>query len=354
MSRPRLLITGAGGFCGEHACRHFAAEGWEVVAAVRRLPEPGEAEWLNDVRETVRCDLGSRYETERLLERAKPDYVLHLAGMNAVGPSWSDPAAVMESNVMGTIHLLEAVRRVSGIGGGGLRPAAGVPAPGASGNAGGNDAAATAGSVPTARPASGVRVVVAGSMLRFPLPAPGCRPAPPHPYSLSKTVQVLAAQSWATLYGMDIIVAEPSNLIGPGRSTGLCALIARYAAAAERADAGVKPFRLSSRTERRDLLDVRDAIRAYAVLLERGERGHVYPVASGVMRTLGELADCFDRQSLRPLAWEVGQSDAPSPEPADVSAIIALGWRPLFSLERSLGDALDYARQFKETIDRRA
>jgi nucleoside-diphosphate-sugar epimerase len=394
MSRPRLLVTGAGGFCGEHACRYFNAEGWEVTAVVRRHPQPGEAEWLAEAGEVAVCDLTSRADTEALVARVKPDYVLHLAGMNAVGPSWRDPSAVMENNVMGTIHLLEAIRRLEG----------GLPQARAAGTAGGTEAgdltgkgddsragdrtrmgdgnragdrtrlgdgnqagdgtqvsagnrgaegdrsaAGTSRIGPRDADGGSVRVVVAGSMLRFPLPAAGELPAPPHPYSLSKTMQVLAAQSWAALYAMDVIVAEPANLIGPGRSTGICALIAGHAAAVERAaergEPLPAPFRLSSRTERRDLLDVRDAIRAYDLLLTRGERGRVYPVASGVMRTLGEVADTFDRLARSPLRWEVGDSHAPSPEPADITAIQALGWSPRFALEQSLSDAMESVRR---------
>lgn len=322
MSRPRLLVTGAGGFCGEHACRYFSEQGWAVTGVVRRLPKADAPEWawLGLVDAALACDLGSRAEVEALMERAAPEYVLHLAGANAVGASWRDPAAVLQSNVMGTVHVLEAVRRLGF--------------------------------------AAGCRVLVAGSMLRFPLVALGgsggsggggeYRPAPPHPYSLSKTMQVLVAQSWTSLYGMDVIVAEPSNLIGPGRSGGLCALLARYAAQVERAaaqGAAAPAFRLSSRTETRDLLDVRDAIRAYELLLRGGERGRVYPVASGVMRTLGEIADAFSALAASPLEWEIGDSDAPSPEPVNCEGLAALGWSARIPLMESLRDALEAARQ---------
>ncbi|MBW7462350.1 GDP-mannose 4,6-dehydratase, partial [Paenibacillus sepulcri] len=104
---------------------------------------------------------------------AQPQYVLHMAGKNAVGPSWSDPGDTLANNVMGTVNLLEAVRRID-------------------------------------RGSLNCRVLVVGSMLRFPLPAGGEAPEPPHPYSLSKTLQVLTARSWSALYGMDIVVAEPS------------------------------------------------------------------------------------------------------------------------------------------------
>ena len=146
----------------------------------------------------------------------------------------------------------------------------------------------------------------------------GCRlpqdvpPQPPHPYSLSKTMQIAAALSWHSLYGMDIIVADPSNLIGPGPSTGLGTLLARYAAACEKAHALGEPmppvFKLSSATEERDFLDVRDAMRAYELLLTRGVSGSRYAMASGVMRPLGELAGVYRHLAAVPLAMEIGTS----------------------------------------------
>ncbi|MFB9330227.1 NAD-dependent epimerase/dehydratase family protein [Paenibacillus aurantiacus] len=308
MSRPRLLITGAGGFCGEHACVHFAEAGWQVTAAARRLPAQqsslAEAEHV-DWRVS---DLTVQSEVHALIAESLPDAVIHLAGMNAVEPSWSDPASALEANLMGTVYLLEAIR--------------------ASGRT--------------------TRVVVAGSMLRYPLPSGSLAPVPPHPYSLSKSLQVLAAQSWSSMYLMDVIVAEPGNLIGPGRSRGIVALLARYAAASElAAERGIEPppaFRLSSATERRDMLDVRDAIRAYGVLLASGESGRVYPLASGRMITLGELADGFAALARVPLRFEIGSSTAPSPLPADTSALSALGWTPSIPLARSIADTLEQMR----------
>ncbi|TYP69856.1 NAD-dependent epimerase/dehydratase family protein [Paenibacillus methanolicus] len=309
MNRPRLLITGAGGFCGEHACAHFAAAGWRVTGAVRRLPRPGEMPEGAEGVEWRASDLTVPSEVKTLVADARPDAVIHLAGVNAVGPSWDDPASALEANLMGTVYVLEAIR------------ASGRP----------------------------VRAVVAGSMLRYRLPSGTQAPTPPHPYGLSKSLQVLAAQSWAAMYGLDVIVAEPGNLIGPGRSRGIVALLARYAAetelAAERGQEPPPAFRLSSGTERRDMLDVRDAIRAYELLLAGGEPGRVYPLASGRMITLGELADSFARLARVPLAFEVGSSAAPSPLPADTSALAALGWAPSIPLAQSAGDTLEQMRR---------
>lgn len=316
MRKPRLLVTGAGGFCGEHACTYFASRGYDVIGTLRAKPAGASAASSIEGITYTYCDLNVRQEVERLIEQTRPAYILHFAGMNAVGPSWIDPASALESNLFGTIRLMEAVRSVMAQG-------------------------------------EACRIIVAGSMLRFPLPAAGERPLPPHPYSFSKTMQVLAARSWATLYGMDVIVAEPSNLIGPGRSKGITALMARYAAEVElRQEQGSllpPPLRLSSRSEQRDLLDVRDAIRAYEVVMENGVSGEVYPMASGVMVTLGELADQVTALASCALAWEVGQSNAPSPSSADTSKLAKLGWRPSIPLAQSLADTLDHMRQSVRT-----
>ncbi|GGD49950.1 NAD-dependent epimerase/dehydratase family protein [Paenibacillus nasutitermitis] len=312
MSRPRLLITGAGGFCGEHACRYFSASGWDVTALVRRLPSEGESSWLEQASLVLDGDLILPEEADDIVAQAQPEYVLHLAGKNAVAPSWVAPIDTLQSNVMGTVNLLEAVRKLAGSG-------------------------------------LNCRVLVVGSMLRFHLPPEGTAPVPPHPYSLSKTMQVLAAQSWSALYGMPVVVAEPSNLIGPGRSSGLCTLLARYAAMMERAEAGCgerpQPMKLSSRTETRDVLDVRDAIRAYELLLLHGHEGGIYPVASGVMHPLGELADIFSSLIACPLEFDIGSSDAPSPLPVHCQAVRSLGWSPAIPLRQSLEDVLNDARR---------
>lgn len=311
-TKPHLLVTGAGGFCGEHACAYFVQQGYQVTGTLR--PHSASHVTLPAVEglQYVACDLTNPHEVGQLIARTQPTHVLHFAGVNAVGPSWTDPADTLSSNLMSTVRLMEAVRRMS-----------------AQGRA--------------------CRIIVAGSMLRFPLPTMEERPEPPHPYSFSKTLQVLAARSWVSLYGMDILVAEPSNLIGPGRSKGIAALLANYAAkaelAAERGEAPPAPFRLSSRTEQRDLLDVRDAIRAYEILLQHGVSGEVYPIASGVMVTLGELADQVAALAASPLDWEVGQSDAPSPAPVDTAALAALGWKPQIPLAQSLADTLTQMRQ---------
>ena len=345
MSRPRLLVTGAGGFTGRHAVRHFAEAGHHVTAVVRREPPPGG--FPSGV-ETAVCDLSSRAETKALVEASAPDAVLHLAGRNSVPESWRDPLLYMESNIMSVLYILDALR---------------------------------------GRPS--VRVLVAGSRLKF---RPELGETPPHPYSLSKTLETQMSLAWGSLFAQQVLLAEPCNLIGPGPSTGFCSLLARHIAACE-AGAAQAPFRLSSRTAKRDFLDVRDAVQAYADILERGEALTVYRIDSGCERPLGDIADSLLARTAAsvPMAWGDGDGRdaappvappavhptavqpaeaaasgtgtvipaaepsavtpaASSPAPSSRSAyreadVTELGWAPSIPFEVSLNDILDDCRK---------
>ncbi|MDF2936154.1 MAG: UDP-2-acetamido-2,6-dideoxy-hexulose 4-reductase [Paenibacillaceae bacterium] len=294
MKDSTVLITGAGGFTGRHACRHFAAHGYSVAAAVRRedgVPPEGRL---------YVCDLTDKAEVKRLVEETQPRFVLHLAGRNAVADSWKDPLGCLEANLLSTLYLLEALRG-----------------------------------------RENCRLLVAGSMLGFDL---SDSPQPLHPYSLAKTMQVLTAQAWSFLYSQEVLVAKPSNLIGPGYSNGICGLLASRIARWEKGT-DASHFRLSSWHEKRDYLDVRDAVSAYRAILESGQSGAVYPVCSGTMRSLGDLVVTYQQLTPLTLPIEIGQNPPlPPPLPMDTTVTQSLGWLPAIPFGQSLSDALDFYR----------
>jgi nucleoside-diphosphate-sugar epimerase len=295
MKHTKILITGANGFTGQHACNYFSDTGMEVTATVRNT----KARLSNSIQK-ITCDLTQRDQIGQMLQKVVPDYVLHLAGRNAVSNSWDEPVSFIETNMMSTIYLLDALRRMKDC-----------------------------------------RVLVVGSMLDFPLID---SPKPPHPYSLSKTLQVAAAQSWGHLFGQEVMVAKPVNLIGPGYSNGVCGLLAKKIVEQERGTES-KPFRLSSLNEERDFLDVRDAVKAYFKILRDGIAGKVYPIGSGQNRSLGEVIDTFQQMLAKKLIYEVGDSIQPfPPQLIDPSLMKTLDWQPSIRFETSLRDVLNFYR----------
>ncbi|GJM79147.1 UDP-2-acetamido-2,6-dideoxy-hexulose 4-reductase [Paenibacillus sp. HMSSN-139] len=298
-----VLITGAGGFTGRHASRRFAAKGFKVFALVRSeagLPSIEGVQYLV-------CDLTDKAGVKRIIDRIRPQYVLHLGGKNSVPDSWAEPLLYIESNVMTTLYLLDALQAF-GLG--------------------------------------DTRILVAGSRLKFGLESPIY---PTHPYGLSKSLQEAAALAWGKLFRLGVMIAEPGNLIGAGPSTGICSLLARHIVRLERGESP-PPFLLSAADARRDFLDVRDAVDAYELLLRQGEVGEVYPVCSGRERSLAELAkDISLLTKTADLKIEVGSPSGKEKllqaEPLLPQALWSLGWRPVLAWEQSLQEVLDYFRK---------
>lgn len=294
--RHRLLITGASGFTGQHACKHFVKAGFDVTAIINNNTYEN-----NDVH-LERCNLTSKDEVNNLIKKVKPHYLLHLAGQNHVGLSWIDPISSLEANTLSTAYLIDALRQEN--------PAC--------------------------------KIVVAGSALQF---NPANISSLIHPYSLTKTLQVLIAQSWAVLYNMHIIIAKPSNLIGPGFSNGVCSIFAKKVAEMEHKKAE-KVLEVSNPNAQRDFIDVRDAVRAYETLLLRGEPGEIYEIATGKNHSLKEIINRL--KSLTTVKFELkSQSNEILEQKAEIIPVklIKLGWKPAFSIETSLLDILNFYRR---------
>jgi GDP-4-dehydro-6-deoxy-D-mannose reductase len=292
----KVLITGASGFTGQHACEHFSNAGYDVIAVTRKNPiscKNIQVEY---------CDLTNDHDVLNLVKKTKPQYLLHLAGQNHVGDSWVDPVSSLDVNVMSTLYLLEAIRKESPL----------------------------------------CKVIVVGSALQFDLKDLS---TVNHPYSLSKTLQVLIAQSWASLYNMNIVIAKPSNLIGPGLSNGVCSIFARKIVDMEKTKSE-NVLRVNNLYAKRDFIDVRDAVNAYETLLLKGKSGEVYDIASGINRSLEEVIHVM--KSLTEVDFQVkSQTNNQIEEPNEnlLNKISALNWKSTIPFKSSINDILTYYRE---------
>ncbi|MEK4916162.1 NAD-dependent epimerase/dehydratase family protein [Bacillus sp. FSL E2-8887] len=294
-----LLITGVNGFTGRHAYQYFSKLGINVIPMFQthsrtiKLPN------------SVVCDLTKKTEVMNLIKRIKPDYVLHLAGRNSVLESWKNPLESMEVNIMGTSYLLESLRQ----------------------------------EVPNCK------TLILGSALQYDLTKSSI---PPHPYSLSKTMQALIADAWGELMGSNIVIAKPSNLIGPGESTGICSLIGRKLVDIKMGKC--EPIiEVNDLQDTRDFLDVRDAVAAYHVLLCEGEKGKKYNIGSGIKRSLLEVLNVY--KEITNLDFRIRETNnVKSKDQYDLVLhdIRKHGWSPKIQFIDSLQDVLEYMRVSKE------
>lgn len=316
MENRTILITGASGFTGRHAVSFFLEKGWRVVGTYRddrlvdsKYPTLAAGLIMQDTTDQAKpeefmakkVDLGEKQAVFQLVDQVRPDAVLHLAAQNAVQPSWENPLGTIEANAIGTLHLLEAIRRHA--------------------------------------PAS--KCVVVGSALEVE-PADGW---PPHPYSFSKTVQSYVARAWSHLFGLDIVVARPSNLIGPGNSAGVCSIFAKKIAAMERGEMEPQLF-VSNGAIKRDFLDVRDAVKAYQYLIEKGRKTEVYDVRSGTLTSLAVVIEELKQfTSADFLIEDHGSEIREQVVQIEPTSICTLGWKPEIPLTQSLQDTLEFYRR---------
>lgn len=292
----KILITGASGFTGYHACQHFLKAGYEVTAIVRNhsIDLPIQSE---------KCDLSNYESVLNLIKKVQPEFILHLAGQNHVGKSWEDPLGTINDNFITTLHLVEAMRTEAPL----------------------------------------CNAVIVGSALEF---TPSNPNSLPHPYSFSKTIQILVAKAWAVLFNLNVKIAKPTNLIGPGVSNGVCSVFSRKIVEMENGKTD-KALEVNSLNTSRDFVDVRDAVKAYELILTMGESNEVYNVNTGNLYTLEDIVLIL--KNLTPIQFECKEtgyqlSKKDSGLMASNEKLKKLGWKPTIPIETSLQDILNFHR----------
>jgi GDP-4-dehydro-6-deoxy-D-mannose reductase len=303
-----VLITGASGFAGSHLLDLLAGR-CELAAWSRSEPAADRialARWQQ-------VDLRSPQQIRAAVQELRPSAVYHLAGIPHVAESFSDTAAPLASNVLGSHHLFDALRRAS----------------------------------------VGCRVVLAGSALIYrgsdrPI-AEDAPIAPESPYAVSKLAQEQLGLRALREDGVDVILTRPFNHIGPRQKPSFMApSVARQIARIERG--GSEPLlRVGNLNAVRDLTDVRDIVRAYEALMRAGTPGTIYNIASGQGRQVREVIDALVSRSSAPIRIDI---DSARLRPNDVPMLVgdatrlreATGWMPEIPFDRMIDDLLAYWR----------
>lgn len=296
MNRP-VLVTGAAGFAGSHLVEHLSSLGTAVVGTDRQ-----DLELLD--RESVRAFIRS----------LQPSAVYHCAGAPHVAESWDQSTHAFESNVLATHNLLDALRRAG----------------------------------------RHVRMLIPGSSTVY-APSDGALTeahpiAPASPYALSKLAQEELGARAIVEDGVEVILTRSFNHTGPRQRPSFVAPgLARQFALIE---AGrIPPVILIGNVEaRRDLTDVRDTVRAYRLLMDKGQPGTPYNVCSGTACAVSDLLDGFRRRVDVAVRVEVDPALLrPNDTPLVMGSAARLhrdtGWSPQISFDRMLNDLLEYWRE---------
>jgi GDP-4-dehydro-6-deoxy-D-mannose reductase len=293
----RVLVTGARGFVGRYLVEHLEATGTAVTG------------WARE-----HVDLLDRHAVFRAMADLRPSVVYHCAGAAHVGQSFSNIADTFAANVLGTHHVLDALR-VSGV---------------------------------------GARVLITGSSLVYRQSDRALKEddptGPATPYAVSKLAQEMLGQRGIREDRQHVLLARPFNHIGPRQDPTYAApAFAQQIALIEKGR--MRPeIVVGNLDASRDLHDVRDTVRAYAAIIERGEPGRIYNVCAGRAFKIRDVLERLVAMSRVDVTITV---DPARYRPSDNLMLWGdrsrieeeLGWTPKIPLDQTLGDLLDYWRK---------
>ena len=310
-----VLITGAGGFVGNHLTAHLAAAQPEARLIGTTL-FPGERVHPG-LQESRRLDLKDYAGVRELLAEFQPAAIYHLAAQAFVPRSFEAPWETLENNIRAQLNIIRACLEL--------------------------------GQAPRMLIVSSAEIYGDVSHGQLPLDeASAIRPA--NPYSVSKVAQDMLALQYHLSHGLPIMRARPFNHIGPGQNERFVAPAFALQIARIEAGQGEAVIKVGNLEARRDFTDVRDIVSAYRMIIDRGQPGEAYNIASGQAWSIGQLLD--ELLALSEIAIEA-RVDSARLRPVDVPEIRGdasklrrdTGWQPSFTFAETLADVLADCRQ---------
>ena len=316
----KYLITGFSGFVSRHFLEYLTKHKTAVsVLGIDLLPPSFKAKDFSGLKwRYEKIDLLEKRKVEDLLWKFRPDYILHLASYSSVAFSWKNPTLSFQNNTNIFLNLLEVVRKL------GLQ----------------------------------TRILAVGSSDEYGNVTPDDLPLkedsplnPVSPYAVARVSQELLAKIYVEGFGLDIIRTRSFNHIGPGqREIFVVSSFARQMVELEKRRQSSGRITTGDVSIIRDFVDVRDVVRAYDLLFQRGRTGEIYNICRG--------KGCSLKEIIRTMAviLEIKVAIKVDPElirPSDNRIIIGsnkkimkeTGWQPKISLQQSLRDIIQYWRK---------
>ncbi len=310
----RVLVTGIQGFVGKHFYRYLLAQGDAEIFGIDRIPDAlgmGEGFYF-------RADLAAALvQEETIIDRIRPDVIFHLAGLT----HGDRPVDFYDYNFLCGYHLCERLYR--------LRSGEYDPLLVVLGTA--------------AEYGAGARTGNTESDHLLPISH----------YGVSKALQTLMTQLFDRLRRLRVIIGRPSNITGPGQShTYIIPDLAREIAKMEM-HAAEPVLTIRNGSVVRDFVDIRDMVRALALLAESGRAGEVYNISSNSPVSVRMIAE--ELRGLARVPVSIREENVPvNPDsiPVQTSDNTKIrtdtGWSPRITLRQSIEDILNEQRESAE------
>lgn len=319
MEQKKILITGGTGFAGSHLVEALLAAGYTDIHVTSYGGTSEFIENLIGASNIHKLDLTDVEKTNSLIRDLQPEQIYHLASFAYVGKSFEKAEELLANNITLQVNLLRAVKEFS--------------------------------------PNS--RVLVVGSAEEYgvslsedEIPVDeNHKFRPINPYAVSKITQDMLAYSFFISYGLDIVIVRPFNHIGERQSLDFAIpAFTNQIVAIERGEQ--EKLKVGNLEAVRDFTDVKDMMKAYIVIMNKGQKGEAYNVGSGKGVKMIDVVEKLASFSTSDIQMEKDESRL---RPHDIMKMIAnndkiksLGWNPEIPLDESLERIIKFTRSQKK------
>ena len=314
----KVFITGASGFAGSHLVDYLISQKkYELYGTYLTERSLINIKQNSNKINLFQLDLQDQNKTLEIIQKIKPDSICHLAAFASVGQSLENLKELIINNITAELNLLEAIKK--------------------------SDFKDIKTLIVTSADIYG-KVSVKDIPIDEETPL-----NPTSGYAVSKIAQDYLALQYYTTYDIPIVRVRPFNHFGPRQSSGF--VIADFAKKIVEIENGLIPpiLNVGNLDSRRDFTDVRDMVRGYQMLLEKGLPGEAYNIGSGRSYKISEILNILISNAKLPISINVDSSLFRQGEAQDrvcdsTKFKRLTGWESLISLSKSLKDTLDYWR----------
>lgn len=314
----KVLITGITGFAGSYLSEFLVAKKQFSITGTYLFEESiKNISHIQEKVDLVKLDLNHKEKVEEFIKTLRPDIIFHLAALASPGDSLLHPMDTITNNIASQLHILEALRK--------------------------NNLA-------ECRFLLISSADIYGIVSKKDLPIDEeTKFMPTNPYAVSKIAQDFLGLQYFLSYKLQIIRVRPFNHIGPRQSPQF--VVASFAQKiAQMEKEKIAPvLKVGNLNTKRDFTDVRDMVKAYDLIVEKGKAGDVYNIGSGTSHKIGDILEKLLSFSSKNITVEIDKSLY---RPVDGENLVCdnrkigalTGWDTTISLETTLKDTLDYWR----------